>query len=78
MSHEAAQACIEKRKSDEAFRAGVMAVENVAGRLEFINAVGFECTVEEIESPSGALAEEELTGMVAAASPAAPAWMPGR
>ena len=49
MSHEAAQAFIEKRKSDEAFRARVMAVEDVAGRLELINAEGFDCTVEEVD-----------------------------
>ena len=63
MSHEAAQAFIEKMKSDEAFRARGIVVEDVAGRLELINAEAFDCTVEEIEPPSGALADGQLTGV---------------
>ena len=49
MSNEAAQAFIEKVKSDETFRARVVVVEDVAGRLELINAEGFDCTVEEVD-----------------------------
>ena len=49
MSHEAAQAFIEKMKSDEAFRARVMAEQDEAARLKLINAEGFDCTVAEVE-----------------------------
>jgi len=53
MSKEAAQAFIERMKSDEAFRAKVMAEEDVEARLALIHAEGFDCSVEEI----GALQE---------------------
>ena len=77
MSHEAAQAFIEKRKSDEAFRARAIAVEDVAARMELINAEGLDCTVEEIEPPSGALGDEELTcvaGGIGYCRPGLDAW----
>jgi len=64
MSKEAAQAFVEKMKSDEAFRAKVMAEEDVEARMALIVAEGFDCSAEEI----GALQEirdAELNGVVA-------------
>ena len=63
MSAGQAQAFIETMKTDEAFREQVMAVEDVAARMELINAEGFACSAEEIEAVSGALADSELAGV---------------
>ena len=49
MSVEQATACVEKLKSDAAFRAKVMAEEDVEARLALIGAEGFDCSAEEIE-----------------------------
>ena len=62
MSEAAAQAFIERMKSDEDFRAKVMAEEDVEARLALIGAEGFDCSAEEI----GALQElgdAELDGV---------------
>ena len=62
MSQEAAKAFIERMKSDEAFRARVMAEEGVEARMALITAEGFDCSAEEI----GALQEmneAELDGV---------------
>ena len=48
MSEEAAQAFIERMKSDEDFRAKVMAEEGVEARMALIGAEGFDCSAEEI------------------------------
>ena len=53
MSLEQAQAFIERMKADEAFREKVMAIEDAAGRLAFIQSEGFECTVEELNEAAG-------------------------
>ena len=63
MSEDQAKACVEKMKSDEAFRAKVMAEEDVEARMALIVAEGFDCSAEEI----GALQElgdAELSGAV--------------
>ena len=62
MSADQAKAFVEKMKSDEAFRARVMAEEDVEARLALIGAEGFDCSAEEI----GALQElgdAELDGV---------------
>ena len=62
MSVDQVKAFIEKMKSDEAFRARVMAEEDVEARLALIGAEGFDCSAEEI----GALQElgdAELDGV---------------
>jgi predicted ribosomally synthesized peptide with nif11-like leader len=62
MSKEAAQAFIERMKSDADFRAKVMAEEDVEARLALIGAEGFDCSAAEI----GALQElgdAELDGV---------------
>ena len=63
MSKEAAQAFIEKMKSDHAFRARVLAEENVEARMALILAEGFDCSAEEIASLQE-LGEPELSGAV--------------
>ena len=57
MSAEQAQAFVEKMKTDEAFCARVIAVADVAKRMEMINAEGFDCSAEEIKAVSGSLAD---------------------
>ena len=63
MSEEQAKACVEKMKSDEAFRARVLAEENVEARMALILAEGFDCSAEEIASLQE-LGEPELSGAV--------------
>ena len=63
MSEDQAKAFVEKMKSDDAFRAKVMAEEGVEARMALIGAEGFDCSAEEI----GALQElgdAELDGAV--------------
>ena len=57
MSAEQAQAFVEKMKTDEAFCARVIAVADVAKRMEMINAEGFDCSAEEIKAVSSGLAD---------------------
>ena len=52
MSTEQAQAFVERMKSDDAFRARVLAEEDVAARMEIIGAEGFDCSAAEIEAVS--------------------------
>ena len=63
MSEEQAKACVEKLKSDEAFRARVMAVEDVDARMALIGAEGFDCSVAEIGALQE-LSEADLSGSV--------------
>jgi predicted ribosomally synthesized peptide with nif11-like leader len=64
MSQEAAAAFVERMRTDEALCARVMAVEDVAERLQLINAEGFDCSAEEIMAVSAELREKELSGLV--------------
>ena len=57
MSAEQAYAFVHKMKNDEAFAARVKAVEDVAARMELINAEGFDCSAEEIKAVSSGLAD---------------------
>ena len=63
MSKEAAQAFIEKMKSDHAFRARVLAEEGVEARMALIGAEGFDCSVAEIGALQE-LSEADLSGSV--------------
>ena len=63
MSEQAAQAFIERMKSDADFRAKVMAEEDVEARLALIGAEGFDCSAEEIGALQE-LTEAELGGAV--------------
>jgi predicted ribosomally synthesized peptide with nif11-like leader len=62
MSEEQAKACVEKLKSDEDFRARVMAAGDVDARMALIVAEGFDCGAEEIRSLEE-LGEAELNGV---------------
>ena len=67
MSEDQAKAFVEKMKSDEAFRAKVMAEEDVEARMALIGAEGFDCSAEEIGAPQE-LGEAELSGVVGGGS----------
>ena len=62
MSEDQAKAFVEKMKSDEAFRAKVMAEEDVEARMALIGAEGFDCSAEEIGALQE-LGEAELDGV---------------
>ena len=47
-------------KLDEVFKERVMAIEDVAERLNFIKSDGFDCSEEEIKEVAGELNDEEL------------------
>ena len=63
MSEDQAKAFVEKMKSDEAFRAKVMAEEDVEARVALIHAEGFDCSAEEIGALQE-LGEADLSGAV--------------
>jgi len=63
MSEEQAKACVERIKSDEAFRARVMAEEDVEARMALIVAEGFDCSAAEIGALQE-LAELDLSAVV--------------
>jgi predicted ribosomally synthesized peptide with nif11-like leader len=65
MSEQAAQAFIERMKTDEAFRAKTKAVEDTAEHLKLIKAEGFDCSAEEIAAQLTKLDETELEAIVA-------------
>ena len=56
------KACVEKLKIDEAFRARVMAVDDVEARMALIVAEGFDCSAEEIGSLQE-LVDADLSGV---------------
>ncbi len=60
MSLDQAKLFIEKMKSDEIFSKRVLAIEDVAGRLVYIESEGIDCTEAEIKEVSGELSDEEL------------------
>jgi len=66
MSEDRARAFVEKMKSDDAFRAKVMAEEDVAARMAPIGAEGFDCSAEEIGALQE-LGEAELDGVAGGA-----------
>jgi predicted ribosomally synthesized peptide with nif11-like leader len=68
MSAEQAKAFIEKMKSDEAFRARVMAAEDVDARMALITAEGFDCSAAEIGALQE-LADLDLSAVVGGSGP---------
>jgi predicted ribosomally synthesized peptide with nif11-like leader len=60
MSLDQARLFIEKMKSDEAFAKRVMAIEDVAERINLIKCEGFNCNEVEINAVSSELSDEEL------------------
>ncbi|MEI6450224.1 MAG: Nif11-like leader peptide family RiPP precursor [Actinomycetes bacterium] len=63
MSEQAVKARVERMRTDEAFRARVLAVEDAKERPAFIRSEGFGCAAEEIESLARALDDGELEGV---------------
>ena len=64
MSAEQAKAAIEKMKTDEDFRERIMALTEVAARLEIVRAEGFDCSAEEIAAVSGAPVHPDQAGVM--------------
>ncbi len=64
MSQQAAQACVERMKTDDAFREKVMAAESIDERMEIINAAGFTCTADEIKAHADELADAAMAAVV--------------
>ena len=67
MSEDQAKAFVEKMKSDEVFRAKVMAEEDAEARMALIGAEGFDCSAEEIALLQE-LGDAELSGAVGGGS----------
>ncbi len=69
MSIESAKAFIERMKTDEAFKARVMAIADLDGRLKLAAAEGFDCTEDELASVASELTESDLGTVSAAGRP---------
>ena len=67
MSVEQARKMIERLKTDEAFKARVMAIADLDGWLKLAAAEGFDCTKDELASVASELTESDL-GTVCAGS----------
>ena len=67
MSEQAARDFMERMKADEAFRAKVMAEEDVEARMALVRAEGFDCGAEEIGALQE-LGEAELSGVAGGAA----------
>jgi predicted ribosomally synthesized peptide with nif11-like leader len=65
MSVQAAQAFIERMKTDEVFRARVTAAESPGEFLEFVEAEGFDCGAEEIAAQVSRLEDADLEAIAA-------------
>ncbi len=66
MSQGQAKAFVERMKSDEAFAARVLAVEEGEQRLAFIRAEGYDCSAGELAAEGGRLGDLELARVTAA------------
>jgi predicted ribosomally synthesized peptide with nif11-like leader len=64
MSEEAAQAFVERMKSDEAFRVRVLAMEDPGERLKLVRAEGYDCSDAEIAAQGNRLQDEHLEMIV--------------
>ena len=60
MSLDQARAFLEKMKSDEAFRNGIVAIEDVDARLVAASEAGFEFTEDELKEVQRELSDDEL------------------
>ncbi len=60
MSEKQARACVEKMKTDDAFRTKLLAITSPATRMQLINAAGFDCSWNEIAAASAELSDTEL------------------
>jgi len=64
MTEEAARACVERMKTDDAFREKVLAAESVDERIAIINAEGFACTADELKAHADELGDAEMATVV--------------
>ena len=60
MSREHARACLEKMRTDDVFRTTLLALRDVAVRIEIINAERFACSAAEIGAVCAELTDAEL------------------
>ncbi len=60
MPSEDARACVERMKSDADFRTKVLAVTDAAARTRLINAEGYACTAEEVETLTAELTDADV------------------
>jgi len=60
MSIEQAKVCIETMKRDAHFRERVLAIDELAERIKFINNAGFACTIKEMQDVFCELNDDEL------------------
>lgn len=67
MSLEQAKLFMEKMKTDEAFRAKIMAVQGVAERLQMANSEGYDFTEEEIKTVLAELGDAVVEGVAGGA-----------
>ena len=62
MSMEQAKLFIERMMKDEAFRTRIMAVDDVAERMQLVKAEGFDCASEEIKTMFEELSDAAVEG----------------
>jgi predicted ribosomally synthesized peptide with nif11-like leader len=68
MSREDARALVERMKTDRAFRAGVLAVEDPIVRLAVLRWEGYDCTADELHEEGRRLDAAELADVVGGAT----------
>ncbi|MEI6033017.1 MAG: Nif11-like leader peptide family natural product precursor [Verrucomicrobiae bacterium] len=73
MSQESAKALVERMKSDEKFRAKIIAVEDASARAKIIQTEGFDCSAEEISAEASELSDEEMARVAGGAPSYKPA-----
>ncbi|NTU54153.1 MAG: Nif11-like leader peptide family natural product precursor [Chlorobiaceae bacterium] len=62
MSVEQAKTCIEKMKTDEAFRERIMALDTPEDQLKAIEDAGYDCTSDEINEAGAEVAAGLVRG----------------
>ena len=63
MSMEQAKLFMERMAKDEAFRTKIMAVDDVAERMQLVKTEGYDCTSEEIKNLSDANSDNSVEGI---------------
>ena len=71
MSMEQAKLFMERMAKDEAFRTRIMAVDDVAERMQLVKTEGYDCTSEEIKTMFQELSDAAVEG----ASGGLPKWL---
>lgn len=60
MSQEMAKALINKMRQDQELRNELLAIEDVEQRMQKINELGYDCTMEDIQAVQVQLTDDEL------------------